>query len=557
MSAPEEKPQPLRLTATDQPTEEGAVKPLKAHDEENGTLFEVLSTRRPKDAAAGLSSGLKNIGKGVFGGVASLVVLPMQGAKEDGFRGFATGVALGAASAVAMTAAGVGTGLVQIGRGIANTPNAIMQKQEEKVWDAKKREWYSYNLPTEAEEMLSGADADAAKKAGVVKDTVLYDRLGVAPNASHAEIKKAYRVKALRLHPDKNIGDPEASEKFQALGAAYQVLIDDQLREAYDKGGEAAVGKQPLMDSSQLFEMVFGSQHFESFIGELKLMSMTKGLDESILTKDMTPEQQQEAFEKSQYMSSREQKVREVRCAVNLAKYLNNYIGDESADHQNFKNFLDVDTKELTSTSFGGVLIGVLGYVYAEQAIEFLGFKNSVVAGLGLSKVQRSTHIMSNQFKVMSSVIKTYTVASKAQKEMEKASKAKDAANTARRASLDANPDQAEGAGDAEGDEAASDQAAAAIAMKQIEENMGTIVETMWNITVLDVESTLRNVCFKVLKDSSVTKEERIQRAEGLLIMGNMFQQKSVPFTVGLNEMAAKMKMAQGAQPIVPEDGEI
>ncbi|KAI9342947.1 X-domain of DnaJ-containing-domain-containing protein [Obelidium mucronatum] len=546
-----EKVEPLRLTSAGEEAEEGRRMSLKAHDAEAGTFLEVLSTRKPKDAAAGFSSGLKNIGKGLLGGVASLVVMPIAGAQQDGIKGFATGLGMGVASAVALTAAGVGTGMMQIGRGIAATPEAIRSKNDELVWDEEKREWFAYSLVADAEETLK-ADPNDQKSNRTVKDTALYDRLGVAPTASRDEIKKAYRLKALRLHPDKNPDDPDASEKFQQLGAAYQVLMDDQLREAYDKGGEDAIGKQNLMDSSQLFEMVFGSQHFENFVGELKLYSMTKGMDEMPLSKDMPPEKQQEAFERSQYLMSKKQKEREVRCAVNLAKYLQNYVADESADHINFKNFLEVDCKELTSTSFGGVLIGVLGFVYAEQAVEFLGFKNSVVAGLGLTKVQRSTHILSNQFKVMSSVVKSYSVATKAQKEMEKAekaAKAKDEANAAG-GGASTNPEGA--------DHEAHPNASAAIGMKQIEENLGTIVETMWNITVIDVESTLRKVCFKVLKDSSVSKEERVKRAEGLLIMGHIFQQHSVPFTKGLEEMTVKMKMAQAhGEPHIPEDGEI
>jgi hypothetical protein len=78
----------------------------------------IFSTRNPKDAVAGVSSGLKSITKGVFGGVASLVALPVAGAQQEGPLGFAKGLGLGLASAVAMTVAGVSTGIVQVGRGI-------------------------------------------------------------------------------------------------------------------------------------------------------------------------------------------------------------------------------------------------------------------------------------------------------------------------------------------------------------------------------------------------------------------------------------------------------
>lgn len=62
-----------------------------------------------------------------------------------------------------------------------------------------------------------------------------YAALGVAKDASAADIKKAYRKLAQQLHPDKNPGNAEAEAKFKEVSEAYDVLSDDAKRKEYDE----------------------------------------------------------------------------------------------------------------------------------------------------------------------------------------------------------------------------------------------------------------------------------------------------------------------------------
>lgn len=61
-----------------------------------------------------------------------------------------------------------------------------------------------------------------------------YARLGVRPSASIEEIRSAYREKARATHPDRNPDDPKATERFQKVKEAYQVLRDPERRARYD-----------------------------------------------------------------------------------------------------------------------------------------------------------------------------------------------------------------------------------------------------------------------------------------------------------------------------------
>lgn len=82
-----------------------------------------------------------------------------------------------------------------------------------------------------------------------------YEILGVSENASQEEIKKAYRKKAKKYHPDSN-SEQADEEKFKKINKAYDVLSDEEKRQRYDRFGKEGVDAQANVDFSGFEDLI-------------------------------------------------------------------------------------------------------------------------------------------------------------------------------------------------------------------------------------------------------------------------------------------------------------
>lgn len=102
-----------------------------------------------------------------------------------------------------------------------------------------------------------------------------YKVLGVSPDASDEEIKKAYRQLAKKYHPDRNPGDKEAAKKMQEVNAAYEQIKNPE--KAQNQGGynPYGYGQQSGASYSQILNMAYQYIMYRQYYQALQILQST------------------------------------------------------------------------------------------------------------------------------------------------------------------------------------------------------------------------------------------------------------------------------------------
>lgn len=337
--------------------------------------------------------------------------------------------------------------------------------------------------------------------------TEYYDILGISPQATESEIKKAYRKLAIQFHPDKNPNNPESEEKFKKISEAYQVLSDPVLRKRYNEmGGETGIRPDGgFMDPEDFFKQTFGGDRFVDIIGELSIgremkeaMEIYKDVDPKTLTAEQKLEMEEEKkkFEKAK-IANREARVQLLFTKLSNKLSLYTELNDvpEEARYAAFSNIVQIEAEDLKLENHGVELLNMIGHTYFTKGHQYLS--KGVAFGLGgmFHSMKEKSYILSETVNTIRSVVNLQNTFSELQKAEEKGTLTEEEKNR-----LEA-------------------------------ETSAKVLDAIWKGSKLEVESVLREVCDKVLTDPTVTKETLKSRATGLKIIGTIYQKVKTGIT--------------------------
>lgn len=267
------------------------------------------------------------------------------------------------------------------------------------------------------------------------------------------------------------------------------------------------------MDPLLFFGILFGSEQCERYIGKLYLAMQTNQVAKELQRGPSEKVSHATREKKNEKQLQQRQFLREVRCALHLRSLLDQWA--VRRDAIDFTKSISHEASLLARCSFGSRLLSAIGQAYQSSAEEFMsGLYGPLTLEAQLTRLSSSFQDTHMKTAVGLSLAKAAYAANAVCAE---AAEAVAAASTEWHASGD---------GVSESDSAAKSVPAqrGGCFNDSLEGKLPVFLQTLWDVCLLDITSTLKNVSGKVLKDVSVPWQLRLRRCQALLHVARSFQ---------------------------------
>jgi len=199
-----------------------------------------------------------------------------------------------------------------------------------------------------------------------------YEVLEIERDATQAEIKKAYFRTAKKYHPDKNRGNVEAEDMFKRVNEAHECLSNPEKRALYDAHGKAGL-ETAQIDLREIVKTVFGGGMFETIFGDVCTLPMIEQLFQQV---EGDGRLAAGAFENDKNWNAEQRaalRLAEEKNCEQLAAYLAKKIKQSHQDSKMFAELIRTEALGLVETPGGAELLGIVGYIYTQEAQQFIG----------------------------------------------------------------------------------------------------------------------------------------------------------------------------------------
>lgn len=203
-------------------------------------------------------------------------------------------------------------------------------------------------------------------------------------------------------------------------------------------------------------------------------------------------------------------------------------------DLTNFKSSIEDEATEIADTSFGATFLVTIGFALQVEGEEFIGFHNTAL-GVGghAARWKKSRKNTQNNFKLVGAGLNAANTGRKAYKEVNSAQRAMEERRAEKLQAIDGDNSKEM--------QSAMDEEQAKVATQKLEETIPALLELALAINDRDITRTLKQTCKKLFTDAEIPMATRIQRAEAVRLIGEVF------YTIGQSHGGDKHSMKDTA----------